>query len=195
VLSTGERYGHPQWLESELYRLNILQRRFAKTTKGSQHRAKIRRHLARLPERVANRRQDCLHKLSTDLVRRFDTICLEDLNVAGLVRHHALARRIAPSGWAEFRRQLEYQAPWHGKHVRVMGRLAPSSRLCVCGYYHHPLTLADRQGDCPTCGRHHDRDVLAANNIKRFGFAEHDTGRDTPGEPGEPPRVDELRKP
>ncbi|PSR23674.1 MAG: transposase [Sulfobacillus acidophilus] len=195
VLSTGETYGHPQWLESELYRLKILQRRLAKTAKGSKNRAKIRRQIARLHERVANRRQDFLHKLSTDLVRRFDTVCVEDLNVAGMARNHALARRIAQSGWAEFRRQLEYKATWSGKHVRVIGRFAPSSRLCPCGYYNHDLTLADRQWDCPTCQRHHDRDVLAANNSKRFAFAEHYTGRDTPGEPGEYPLVDERRKP
>ncbi len=195
VLSTGEKWGHPQWLESELYRLKILQRRFAKTAPGSKNRMKIRRKIARLQEQVTNRRQDFLHKLSTNLVRRFDTICIEDLNVAGMARNHALARRIAQSGWAEFRRQLEYKAQWYGKHVRVIGRFAPSSRLCLCGYYHHDLTLADRQWDCPTCGRHHDRDVLAANNIKRFAFAKHPTGRDTPGEPGEPPLVDERRKP
>ena len=195
VLSTGEKYGHPQWLESELYRLKIRQRRLAKTAKGSKNRAKIRRQIARLHERVANRRQDFLHKLSADLLRRFDTLCIEDLNVAGMARNHALARRIAQSGWAEFRRQLEYKATWSGKHVRVIGRFAPSSRLCPCGYYNHDLTLANRQWDCPTCRRHHDRDMLAASNIKRFAFAEHYTGRDTPGEPGEHPLVDERRKP
>ena len=195
VLSTGEKYAHPQWLEHELYRLKILQRRLAKTTKGSKNRAKIRRKIARLHERVANRRQDFLHKLSTDLVRRFDTICLEDLNIAGMVRNHALARRIGQSGWADFRRQLQYKTTWSGKHVRIIGRLAPSSRLCPCGNSNHDLTLADREWTCPKCGRHHDRDILAANNIKRFAFAEHYTGRDTPGEPGEPPLVDERRKP
>ena len=95
VLSTGEKYGHPQWLESELYRLKILQRRFAKTVKGSKNRAKIRRQIARVHEQVANRRQDFLHKLSTDLLRRFDTVCIEDLNVAGMVRNRTLARHIA----------------------------------------------------------------------------------------------------
>ncbi len=144
---------------------------------------------------MANRRQDFLHKRSTDLLRRFDTVCIEDLKVAGMVRHHALARRIAQSGWAEFRRQLEYQAAWSGKHVRVIGRFAPSSRLCPCGNYHHGLTRADREWTCPQCGRHHNRDGLAANNIKRFALAEHDTGRDTPGEPREHPLVDERRKP
>ena len=195
VLSTGERYAHPQWLEVELYRLKILQRRMARTTNGSKNRAKLRRQIARVHERVANRRQDFLHKLSAALIRRFDTVCLEDLNVAGMTHNRSLSRRIAQSGWAEFRRQLEYKAQWYGKHVRVIGRFAPSSRLCVCGYYNHALTLDDRQWDCPDCSRHHDRDVLAANNIKRFAFAEHYTGRDTPGVPGEHPLVDDRRKP
>jgi putative transposase len=195
VLSTGEKYPHPQWLERELYRLKILQRRLAKTTKGSKHWAKLQRQIARLHERVANRRRDFLHKLSTDLLRRFDTVCLEDLNVSGMVHNRALARRIAQSGWAEFRRQLEYKAVWYGKHLRVIGRFEPSSRLCVCGYYNHALTLADREWTCPQCGRHHDRDVLAANNIKRFAFAKHATGRDTPGVPGERPPVDDRLRP
>jgi putative transposase len=195
VLSTGEKYPHPQWLERELYRLKSLPQRLAKKTKGSKHRAKLHRQIARLHERVANRRQDFLHQLSMDLLRRFDTVCIENLQVAGMVRHHTLARRIAQSGWAEFRRQLDYKAAGSGQHVRVIGRFAPSSRLCVCGYYHHDLTLADREWTCPECGRRHDRDVLAANNIKRFALAEHATGRDTPGEPGERPPVDERRQP
>ena len=100
VLSTGETCGHPYGVESEWYRLKILQRRFAKTMKGSKNRAKIRRHIARLQEQAAHRRQDFLHKLSTALLRRFDTVCIEDLHVAGMVRNHTVARRIAQSGWA-----------------------------------------------------------------------------------------------
>ncbi len=195
VLSTGEKIPHPQWLEPDLRRLRILPRRLAKKAKGSRNRENLRRQIARLHERVANRRQDFLHKLSTDLLRRFDTVCIEDLHVAGLIRTRPLARRVAQSGWAEFRRQLEYKAPWTGKHVRVIGRFAPSSRLCVCGYYNHHLTRADRTWTCPQCGRHHDRDVLAANNIKRFAFAKHETGRDTPGVPGERPPVDDRLRP
>jgi putative transposase len=195
VLSTGEKIPHSKWLEQELQRLKALQRRLMRKAKGSKNRNKVRRQIARLQERVANRRQDFLHKLSTALLRRFDTVCLEDLNVSGMMHNRALARRIAQSGWAEFRRQLEYKASWSGKHIRVIGRFEPSSRLCCCGYYNHALTLADRAWTCPQCGRHHDRDVLAANNIKRFAFAEHHTGRDTPGVPGERPPVDDRLRP
>jgi transposase len=121
---------------------------------------------------------------STDL-RQFDTVCIEDLQVADIQRNHPLARRIAQSGGAEFRRQLEYKAVWYGKHIRVMNRVEPSSRLCDCGYYHYGLTLAHREWTSPQCGRHHARDVSAANNSKRFAWPTHETGRDTPGEPGE----------
>jgi putative transposase len=195
TLSTGEQFAHPQWRERELYRLKVLQRRVAKKAKGSRNRANIRRQMARLHERGANRRQDFLHKVSTNLVRRVDTVCIEDRHVAGMVRHHVLARRIAQSGGAEFRRQLDYKALGMGKHGRVIGRFAPSSRVCVCGYSHRHLTLADREWICPPCGRHHDRDVRAAQNINRFAFAEHDTGRDTPGVPGERPPADDRPRP
>jgi transposase len=83
-------------------------------------------------------------------------------------RNHPLVRRIAQPGGAEFRCQLEYTAPWRGKHVRVIGRFAPSSRLCVFGYDHHPLTLTDRTGNCPQCERSHDRDVLSGKQYQAF---------------------------
>ena len=115
----------------------------------------MRRQLARFPEQVANRRQDFLHKLSADLLRRFDTVCIEDPNVVGMVRNYALVWPITRFGWAEFGRQREYKATWAGKQVRVIGRFAVSSCRCPCGYYDH------------------DRDIIAVNNIKRFAFAEH----------------------
>ncbi|WP_027891430.1 zinc ribbon domain-containing protein [Calidithermus chliarophilus] len=115
-------------------------------------------------------------------MRRFDTICLEDLNVKGMMANGNLARHVGQSGWAMFGSMLEYKAAWNGKHLRTIGRFEPSSRLCVCGYYNHALTLADRAWDCPGCGRRHDRDVLAAGNFKRFAYRKPNTGRDTPGE-------------
>lgn len=90
-----------------------------------------------------------------------------------------LARHIGQSGWAMFGSMLEYKAAWSGKHVRTIGPFEPSSRLC---YYSHAITLSDRAWDCPGCGRRHDRDVLAAGNVKRFAYRKPNTGRDTPGE-------------
>ncbi len=171
VLSSGEKYPHPQWLEAELSRLRMLQRRMDKKETGSRNWEKARHRLAVLHERIANRRRDYIHKLSTDLIRRFDTICLEDLNVGGMSHLRKLSRRITYAGWGMFRHQLEYKAAWSGKTVRIIGRFAPTSRVCPCGYYNHAMTLADRRWECPACGTLHDRDILAANNIKRFAFS------------------------
>lgn len=185
VLSTGEKVEHPKHLEKHMGRLRVLQRRLSRKQEGSANRRKARLKVALLHERVANARADFLHKLSTDLVRRFDTLCLESLNTKGMMKNGRLARHIGQSGWAMFGEMLRYKAEWSGKHLRTIGCFEPSSRLCYCGYYNHGLTLSDREWDCPECGRQHDRDVLAANNIKRFAFKQPNTGRDTPGEPVE----------
>lgn len=185
VFSTGEKVEHPKHLEQRLGRLKVLQRRLSRKKKGSANRRKAKLKVALLHEKVTNCRRDFLHKFSTDLVRRFDTICLEDLNVTGMLKNGNLARHIGQSGWAEFGRMVEYKTAWYGKHVRTVGRFEPSSRLCYCGWYNHALTLADREWDCPQCGKHHDRDELAANNIKRFAFRKPNTGLDKPGEPVE----------
>jgi putative transposase len=199
VLSTGEKVEHPKHLEKHLGRLRVLQRRMSRKKKGSANYRKAKLKVALLHERIAHSRSDFLHKLSTDLVRRFDTICLEDLNIQGMLANGKLARHIqvtgkagmahghplGQSGWAQFVAMLRYKAQWSGKHIRTIGRFEPSSRLCDCGYYNHALTLSDREWDCPDCGRRHDRDVLAANNIKRFAYRKPNTGRDTPGELGE----------
>ncbi|MCL6569625.1 MAG: transposase, partial [Meiothermus silvanus] len=184
VLSTGEKVLHPKHLEKHLGRLRALQRRLSRKKKGGSNYRKAKRKVALLHERVANSRADFLHKLSSDLVARFDTICLEDLSVQGMMANGRLARHIGQSGWARFVFMLGYKAAWNGKHVRTIGRFEPSSRLCYCGYYNRTLTLADREWDCPDCGRHHDRDELGANNIKRFAYRKPNTGRDTPGELG-----------
>lgn len=189
VLSTGEKVEHPKHLEQHLGRLKVLGRRLSRKKKGGNNYRKARLKVALLHERVANSRADFLHKLSTDLVNRFDTICLEDLNVKargfalrGMMANGKLARHIGQSGWAMFDSMLEYKTAWNGKHLRTIGRFEPSSRLCQCGYYNHALTLSDREWDCPECGRHHDRDELAANNIKRFAYKRQNTGLDKPSE-------------
>ncbi len=155
--------GHPKHLERHLGRLRVLQRRLSRKKKSGSNFRKARLKVALLHERVANSRPDFLHKLSTDLVSRFDTICLEDLNVLGMIVNGRLARHVGQSGWAMFRGMVECKAEWKGKHVRTIGRFEPSSRPCYCGYYNHVLTLSDREWDCPECGRHHDRDELASN--------------------------------
>ena len=172
VLSDGTKYGNPKFLEKGQSRLALLQKRFARTQKGSKRHEAMRVKVARQYRRIANRRSDFLHKLTSDLVRRFDTICLEDLNVEGMRQNHNLARSIQSAAWSEFVRQLTYKAEWHGKNLVFIGRFEPSSQIChVCGYRNKDVKdLSVREWVCPECGTRHDRDVNAARNILRFGL-------------------------
>ena len=121
--------------------------------------------------RKLQRRSDFLHKLTTCLIRKYDTICLENLNVQGMMKNHHLANAISSVAWNEFVRQLAYKAEWNGKNLIFIGRFEPSSKTCsCCGYVKKDLTLKDRSWVCPQCSTSHDRDVNAAINIRNFGL-------------------------
>ena len=171
ILSDGTKYGNPKYLEKYNRKLAHLNKVFARSKKGSKNHEKLRMKLARLYRRIAYMRSDFTHKLSTDLIRRFDTICLEDLNVKGMLKNYHLANSIQSAAWSEFVRQLEYKAELYGKNVVYIGRFEPSSKTCSkCGYINSELTLATREWTCPQCGEHHDRDVNAAINIRDFAL-------------------------
>ena len=171
ILSDGTKYSNPKFLEKEQNHLAVLQQRFAKTQKGSKRHEKMRLKVAKLHRKIRNKRTDYLHKLSTDIVQRFDTICLEDLNITGMTQNHNLAMAINSVAWNEFVRQLKYKSEWYGKNVVLIGRYEPSSKSCSkCGYINKDLKLSDREWICPQCGEHHDRDINAAINIKNLGL-------------------------
>ena len=135
----------------------------ARRQRGSSGYEKARTKVAKLHEKVANQRKDDQHKLSRKLVDEHGAIYLEDLNVAGMVKNHNLAKGISDAAWGQFTRFIAYKGDWYGCWVEKIDRWAPSTKLCsVCGYKNNDLTLKDRDWDCPKCGTTHDRDVNAA---------------------------------
>lgn len=171
ILSDGTKYGNPKFLENGQRKLAHLNKMFSRTTNGSRRHETMRIKIARLHRAISNRRSDFLHKLSTDIVNRFDTICLEDLNVEGMLKNSHLANSIQSVAWSEFVRQLRYKADNEGKHIVFIGRFEPSSKTCSkCGYINSELTLSDRKWTCTHCGEVHDRDVNAAVNIRDFAL-------------------------
>lgn len=170
TLSNGEKVGNPRHLKKSLDKLKSLQKSLSRKVKGSKRRDKARIKVARLHEHIANQRSDFLQKLSTKLVRENQTVCIEDLNVAGMQKNHCLAQAISDVSWSKFVELLTYKCDWHGVNLLKIGRFEPSSKMCSCGVINSSLTLADRKWTCHDCGSTHDRDVLAANNIKRFSF-------------------------
>ena len=171
ILSDGTKYSNPKYYERNRLKLKVLQHKFARTQKDSKRHEVMRIKIARQYRKIANMHMDFLHKLTTDLIRRYDTICLENLNVEGMMKNHNLAMAIQSASWGEFIRQIKYKGEWEGKNVIFIGRFEPSSKTCSnCGYVKHDLKLSDRKWVCPICGEHHDRDINAAVNIKNFAL-------------------------
>lgn len=174
VLSTGESVASPTFSKNERKHLARLQQSLSRKKKGSANFAKAKLRVARLHSKIAHRRNDFLHKLTHRLTRESQAscICVEDLNIKGMVKNHHLAYSIEDAGLGEFYRQLSYKSDWYGVGYRVIDRFAPSSKLChVCGYKKTDLKLSIRQWTCPECGTNHDRDVNAAINIKHIGLS------------------------
>jgi putative transposase len=176
TLSDGTTFKNPKYLRSNLKRLRVEQRRLSRRfKKGSKQQSKSygkqKRVVAGLHEHIKNQREDYLHKVSTNIIRCFDTICLEDLNIRGMMQNEKLALSIGEAGWHKFKTLLQYKADWYGKNILYVGRFQPSSKLCShCETVFKELKLKDRSWTCPSCGTHHERDENAAINIKTFGL-------------------------
>ncbi|WP_406223917.1 RNA-guided endonuclease InsQ/TnpB family protein [Streptomyces canus] len=171
TLSTGEKVANPKHERRDRARLARAQRELSRKAKGSANREKARRKVARVHARIADRRRDFLHKLSTRLVRENQTVVIEDLSVRNLLKNGTLARAISDASWAELRSMLEYKCAWYGRELVVIDSFFPSSKLCGnCGSVRGKLPLNVRAWTCD-CGAVHDRDVNAARNILAAGLA------------------------
>lgn len=172
ALSTGTRIANPKYGAKWQKRLAFYQKRVARCQKGSKRHAHRKQHVARVYEKICNSRTDTLHKFSTDMVRRYDTICIEDLNLRGMVKNHSLARAISDVSIGQACRMLEEKAARYGKTVIKIDPWFPSSKTCSsCGHIVEKLPLSIREWTCLECGAVHDRDENAAVNILAAGQA------------------------
>lgn len=171
VFSTWEKIDNPKYLKKSLLSLKKKQKALSRKVKWSSNRNKARLRVARIHEKVSNQRSDFLHKVSTRVMNENQVICTEDLNVKWMMKNRRLSQAIWDVGWWMFFNMLQYKSEWYGRDIIKIWRFEPSSKTCTCGFINNELTLSMREWTCPKCGNHHDRDILAANNIKRFALA------------------------
>lgn len=170
VLSDGTKIPANQKLKKGLRKLKKHQRRLSKKTKGSNRRAKAKLKVARIHRRIANQRKAVLHELTDHLTATYHTICVEDLNVKGMVKNHCLARAISDAGFGMFRQFLEYKSKLRGNTIKIIDRWFPSSKTCSgCGAVKKELSRSEREFVCEHCGLVIDRDHNAAVNILNHG--------------------------
>ena len=195
VTSEGEPFKNKNYTKKYERKLATAQRHLSRKKKWSRGYENQRLKVARIYEKISNSRADYLHKCSISLVRRYDIICIEDLNVKGLMRNHHLAKSISDASWGVFVTMLTYKAEWHDKKVVKIDRFFPSSQTCnVCGHVNKDVKdLSIREWECPSCHTHHDRDVNAAINILRVGLKQYTSAGTADYTGGEEVRVNLLK--
>ena len=171
VTSDGEVFDNLHFKKSESKKLIRIQKQLSRKENNSNNRNKTRIKLAKIYKRISDKKQYYLHQVSNTLINENQVICMEDLNVKGMLRNHKLAESIQELNFGEFKRMLEYKANWYDRKLVFVDRFYPSSKTCNhCGYVNKKLKLSDRQWICPNCGEIIERDYNAALNIRDEGI-------------------------
>lgn len=161
---------NPRFFNENQVKLKKAQQSLSRKQKGSNRREKARLKVAKIHSKIKKQRQHFLHNISINLIRDYDLICIEDLDIAGIKKKKKLSKGVSDVAWGEFFRMLEYKAKWYGKFIQKIDRYYPSSKTCTCGHVNHDLTLDQREWTCSSCGKIHSRDLLAAQNILKEGL-------------------------
>lgn len=169
--SNGNRVDNPKFHRKNEKKLKYESRKLSNKKKGSNNRNKQRIIVAKVHEKISNKRKDFLHKVSSKLINENQVICLESLSVKNMVKNHKLAKSISDASWGTFTSMLQYKAKLYGRTISKIDRFYPSSKLCnCCGYINESLKLKNREWICESCNTTHDRDINAAKNILRQGL-------------------------
>ena len=177
VLSDGRKEGNLRFLGKSLRNLRKRNRQLARCKKGSSNRTKKKLNVAKVHDQITKQRRFFHHNIANKIVNdiQVDTIAFENLNIKGMMKNKKLARHIADVSWASFVNIVQYKAAWAGKNIIFCSRFAPSSKVCSCGEINSKLKLSERLWQCNACLVSHDRDILAANNIKAFALQNLDS--------------------
>jgi len=173
TLSNGQVINNPRWFRKNQSKLKKAQKHLSRKKKGSNRYNRQRIKVAKVHENITNSRNYFLHNISTELVKTFDLIVVEDLNVSGMLKNHKLAKSISDASWSTFVSMLEYKCNWYGKTLIKIDRFYPSSKTCSnCGHKEDQMPLKIREWTCPSCGSKHDRDLNASINILKKGWSD-----------------------